>query len=155
MSIAVSFLIRPSVWLNRLVILLSGLVCVALWATLSLKNEFFPFVWRVGLVLVCAGIYAWRLYTFFSQQKVYGFYVSNVGKIVIHSEFNKERSVQREQFFLDTSSVIWPYILSLQLRNENRTLSLLVLPDSVSGEEFRRLSIAMRWLASQGVKIGT
>lgn len=154
-SIAVSVLIRPSAWLNRFIILLSGLVCVALWVTLSLKNDLFPFVWRMGLVLVCSIIYAWRLYAFFSQQKVYEFYVSNVGKIVINSAFKKEASIKGEHFFLDKSSVIWPYLLSLQLKNESRALSLLVLPDSVSSEEFRKLSIAMRWLASHNSRLSS
>ena len=46
-------------------------------------------------------------------------------------------------------STLWPYFMLLRLQDQNGRLHALpILPDSVSAESFRALSVACRWIAA-------
>ena len=48
-------------------------------------------------------------------------------------------------------STLWSGFMSLCLQSENGRVTVLrVLPDSVSEQEFRMLSVACRWVATRG-----
>ncbi|MEN9866641.1 MAG: hypothetical protein RL748_2231, partial [Pseudomonadota bacterium] len=50
--------------------------------------------------------------------------------------------------YFQLDSTLWPQALFLRLRDSNgRVHSVLVLPDSLSGSEFRALMVSCRWLA--------
>ena len=48
-------------------------------------------------------------------------------------------------------SVIWPQMLLLRLRTlgDDNMINLMILSDAVSTDEFRRLSIACRWIVAK------
>jgi hypothetical protein len=53
-----------------------------------------------------------------------------------------------EIFRLMPESTLWPYLLLLRLKAESgRTVTVPVLPDSLSPDKFRALSVACRWIA--------
>jgi hypothetical protein len=46
-------------------------------------------------------------------------------------------------------STIWPFLMVLRLQAEDRTIrNVVVLPDSVSPGNFRKLAVACRWIAA-------
>lgn len=48
-----------------------------------------------------------------------------------------------------SDSTIWPHLLLLRLQAENEKITVLpVLPDCVSRDSFRALSVACRWIAT-------
>lgn len=55
-----------------------------------------------------------------------------------------------EQVWLLTSSTIWPNLLLLHFRTGGGKIRILpVLPDCVSRDGFRAISVACRWIAAQ------
>jgi toxin CptA len=47
------------------------------------------------------------------------------------------------------NSMIWPHLLLLRLQSESGKMTILmVLPDSVSRDNYRALSVACRWIAA-------
>jgi hypothetical protein len=58
---------------------------------------------------------------------------------------------QAEAVRLLGQSTIWPYLLLLRLQHESgKITSLPILPDCVSRDSFRALSVACLWIASRG-----
>jgi hypothetical protein len=48
-----------------------------------------------------------------------------------------------------SDSTLWPHLLLLRLKTENGKITVVpVLPDSVSRDAFRALSVACRWIAA-------
>jgi len=58
---------------------------------------------------------------------------------------------QAEAVRLLDHSTIWPHLLLLRLQHESgKITSLPILPDCVSRDSFRALSVACLWIASRG-----
>lgn len=159
MSIAVTAVVRPSrlmlvmvtaAWLC--IILIAGLVgCHYLGILSSWERSFIVF----GYFFVASS--CWSFYFF--AQKTYLITISSVGQIRL---LKLGRSVNNEQIRLDNDSsgkfivylmddsTLWPKFLLLRLRSGNGRLTvLLILPDSVSLQSFRSLSVAFRWIAAR------
>ncbi len=55
-----------------------------------------------------------------------------------------------EVVYLMSDSTIWPHLLLLRLQTASGKIRLLpILPDSVSRDSFRALSVACRWMVTQ------
>lgn len=60
-----------------------------------------------------------------------------------------------ETLSLRDGSTIWAGLMLVNLQSESgRKTVLHILPDSVSQQEFRALSVALRWVAAHGGRMG-
>lgn len=73
--------------------------------------------------------------------KPVGIDISGVGRIRL--------TVYQQQVRLLPGSTFWPWLMLLRLQAE-RSCWLLVLPDSVAPDGFRRLALALRAIAARG-----
>ncbi len=64
------------------------------------------------------------------------------------SEKRPHLAIRDEAVLLMKDSTIWPHLLLLRLQSESgKIFTVPVLPDSVSSDSFRALSVACRWIA--------
>lgn len=160
MSIATSVTIRPS----RLLLAMVGGMCgmTVVIACLLLFS-------RIG-DLASATRYAVGLFVFFLA--FFGFYhtvwnrkvlqlnISGTGQVRLSKVTDSTPSCREQnwphvkdhglQVRLQKNSTLWSHLLLLHLRSDDGTTTVIpVLPDSVSRDGFRALSVACRWIAAQ------
>lgn len=159
MSIAVTAVVRPSrlllvmvtvAWLC--VILIAGLVGCNYLGILPLWERLF-----LALTYFVMASSCWSL--FFFAQRFYLIAISSAGQIRLLKLDSSANDVQ-QVFGTDNpgwfvvnimeDSTLWPKLLLLRLRSDNGGLTILpILPDSVSLQTFRSLSVACRWIAAR------
>lgn len=145
MSIAVTANIRPSKWLAAIV----GTFCAATIAILLAfaifgANQTF---WSHSvLVTACIAVgYYWR--QFLVKRENFRLEITGTGQIRI-AHVQSPESTQLQTYSLLPNSTLWAGLIVLCLEAEdNQTLVLLILPDSVDTDTFRQLSVASRWIA--------
>jgi toxin CptA len=156
MSIAVSAVVQPS---RLLSLMIGGLVVVSLASgvvigigeatELSITASFFLCIFSPFLVFVgfCHGI---------RQRKPIHIDISGAGQLRVAEVFFESCAKQKRPQVKDNgetvrllkTSTIWPHLLLLLLQTESGKISVLpILPDSVSPDTFRALSVACRWIA--------
>lgn len=158
MSIAVSAVVLPS----RLLLAMLGAMSVATAVAgiaisngqigeLSAVARFFVFVFSIFLA-------AFGFYHGVRYRKPIHIDISGVGQLRL-VEANAARSCadtnrpyvrgSGEAVRLLANSTIWPHLLLLRLQAESgKTTVLPILPDCVSRDSFRALSVACRWIAA-------
>lgn len=159
MSIAVTAVVRPSRLLLAMVtaawlcaILIAGLVGCNYLGTLSLWERLF-----LALTYFVMASSFWIL--FFFAQKFYLIAISSTGQTRL-LELDSSANVVQQVFNNDNAgwfvvsmvedSTLWPKLLLLRLRSNSGRLTILpILPDSVSFQSFRSLSVACRWIAAR------
>jgi hypothetical protein len=145
MSIALSVMIIPSRILA---------ICVSVMCVVSCGSACYAAV-RAGLgsltlaafvVIVCAvGMYA--LLAFFRGRRRFRLEISGAGEMVLRSP-QLASCAADGVVRLDRRTSLRSVCLLLHLRTENGALVILpVLRDSVSADDFRRLAVALHWLA--------
>lgn len=164
MSIAVSTVVRPSRLL--LAIVTAAWLCVMLIVNLVGSNYFgiFPLWERLFLAATCFVVAApcWSL--FFFAQKFYLITISSAGQMRLlelgsfanstHEAFNVDNNCWIVVNLLENST-LWPKLLFLCLRSDSgRLIVLRILPDSVSPQSFRSLSVACRWIVARNNRSG-
>lgn len=159
MSIAVSAIVRPS----RLLLMAVG-VMIALSVSVGIA---------IGLgglgELSVAARFSLCIFSFFlafvgfyhgiRQQKTIHIDISDTGRMRIVDAASFESCAKKKRphvmggtrvVQLMKSSTIWPHLLLLLLQTEDGDIvALPILPDSVSCEAFRALSVACRWIAQR------
>ena len=157
MSIAVSAVVRPSRLLLTMVS--TACLCVILIAALVGCNYFVIFpIWSRLLLTLIYFIVAnacWGL--FFFTQKFYLISISSAGQIRLLELGSSAKNVPEVFDANNTAwfavnlledSTLWPKLLLLRLRSETGYVIVLpILPDSVSSQSFKSLSVACRWIA--------
>lgn len=159
MSIAVTTVVRPSRLLLAMVtaawlcvILIAGLVGCNYFGILSLWERLL-----LALTYFVMASSCWIL--FFFAQKFYLIAISSAGQIRLLQLDSSANDVQ-QVFDNDNAgwlvvnmledSTLWPKLLLLRLRSGSGHLIILpILPDSVSLQSFRSLSVACRWIAAR------
>ncbi|GGI53118.1 hypothetical protein GCM10011430_02920 [Oxalicibacterium solurbis] len=119
-------------------------LCAGTIAGLGLVGDSSP-VLRIVAAGICllAAIQAFRSER---KRKSYAIHVSGTGQIRLSVGDTQADSVR-----LLPASVLWPVLLILHLQNaKQHTEMVIVLPDSVSSDGFRRLLVACRWIAMRG-----
>lgn len=154
MSIAVSADIKPS----RLLLLVTGFACLCVALTGILVSLLLPgtLSWsaRIGLAGLCILAAALALVLVLRDRKVIWLHISGTGQIrvvehLVQSARAKPQVMKAGLAQLLGGSTIWPGMLFLRLRLENGKIRTIpILPDSVSEDAFRALSVACRWLIS-------
>jgi toxin CptA len=160
MSIAVSAVVRPS----RLLISTLGAAClvtvaVGLTVAFGALGELTPPV-RACISTVCIFIGFFGFYHGIRYRKNIQLDISGAGQLRIADAYiaatcmsGKWPHVQTngEVVRLLKNSTIWPNLLLLRLQHSNgKTITLPILPDCVSRDSFRALSVACRWIATHG-----
>jgi toxin CptA len=133
MSIAVSVLVRPS----RLLRLLQGGFCLSLaLAACAVPPEQ---AWLLAAAALAA------LHTAIRPVKPVHIDISGVGRIRL-TVYQYSGAEMR----LLAGSTFWPQLMLLRLQPaQGRSCWLLVLPDSVARQQFRRLALALRAIAAR------
>ena len=139
MQLPISLPLIPS---RRLALLLLGAHCGALIAASSVALP----AWIKLLVLAGIVMSAWR-----SQQGLFG--ARRIVLLTLHDQgvlefirLNDEPGEAR----VHPHSTITPLLAVLLLRQKKRLGTLVLLPDSLTKEDFRRLRLWLRWQAAPG-----
>lgn len=162
MSIAVSAVVKPS----RLLLLgisISCLVVLGIAAAVGAgKVGELPFQLRWILLagLVLSGISAF--FYIFLNRKTFHIDISGIGQIRLKEDtgigdLKRQREKQETENSIQVvqllgNSTIWPYLLLLRMRAEDRRIrTLVILPDCMESHTFRALKVACRWIAAHNV----
>jgi hypothetical protein len=159
MSIAVSAVVRPSRWLLAAV----AVICLCILAVgaavgFEMVGEL-PFSSRAIIAGICGGIAVLGFFRAVCTRKTFRIDISGVGQIRLVEDNDAAISSttgqgpdQRgsgEVVQLMADSTIWPTLLLLRLKGQDRQITqLVILPDCIAADGFRALSVACRWIAA-------
>lgn len=161
MSIAVSAIIRPSRILGAMMLLMASLAsAVGILIGLGIIGELAsPIRYAAASIPILA---FFGFYHGIRSRKPIQLDISGIGQIRISTWSGEPpcRDAKRthvgdddEDVRLLPDSTLWPRMLLLRLEDANGRLTTLpVLPDSVSREAFRALSVACKWIAANEVR---
>lgn len=158
MSIAVSTVVLPS----RQLAVLTGGFClgVAGIAALLVSGAAIdaPLAMRSVLALVLTVVLVWASRAAIWCGKSLRIDISEHGEITVAEDeactiegmrAGREQDAGGTVVTLLPDSTIWPYLLLLRLRaDDRRTRNVLILRDCMSAEKFRALSVACHWIAA-------
>jgi toxin CptA len=166
MSIAVTASIKPS----RILLTMVGLACVCVafvagMVAFGTGHLSYPLRWLLAGMLLLASITA--LLRFFLGRKTFQLDISGIGQIRLQ-EMNVVGSAAAQGDRQDENpaakvactaqlmadSTLGPHLLLLRLKIPGkRVLTVPVLQDSVTEEEFKALGVACRWIAARGALV--
>jgi toxin CptA len=158
MSIAVSAIVQPSRLLYAMVAAMGAMVAViGLMVGLGLIGD----LNRLARLFMSASLVILAVFGFYHgirHRKTIHIDISGVGQIRLTEmdAFGPCTSLNRPHVGDSTNmvqilsnSTIWSCLLLLRLRMESGKVTVLpILPDSVSRDSFRALSVACRWIAA-------
>ncbi|WP_253273694.1 flagellar hook-length control protein [Collimonas arenae] len=156
MSIALSAVIKPSRLLFVLVVVECTLVGLigALIACGIVGNLLLPE--RLALATLCVLAAAYGMLRYYRDRRTIQIDVSGTGQIQI-AEIAKPVAINANQVSapmlmpaqLLQGTTIWSHLLLLRLRLASGSVrTIAILPDCVSKDSFRVLSVACRWIAA-------
>lgn len=151
MSIAVSAVVQPS---RRLFLLVGGMLVILFFIAgliASGRMETLPIAARIVLTVMCIAV---ALHVFFHvmwHRKIYVIHISGTGQIrVLQRQKNgpsEYDSAEGEVVHLLPVSTLWSGLLLLHLQNDQQqTVVVTILPDSVSPASFKAVLLACRWI---------
>ena len=160
MSIAVSAVVHPSRTLLALLAAMGLLVCVGgvaimLAGVFDLPPAMRAAVGGAGPILAIGAFFAGL-----RSRKTFRLDISGVGQIRlmeysgVASGSSRKPSLQEDAavFRLVENSVLWPHLLMVRLESSSGVRRLLtILPDCMSDEEFKAVSVACRWIAAHNI----
>ncbi|MEC4721993.1 protein YgfX [Noviherbaspirillum sp. CPCC 100848] len=162
MSIAVSAIVKPSRILGAMMLLMASLtsavgILIGLGMIGELASSFRLATAASILILVFFGFYHGM-----RSRKPIQLSISGIGQIRI-SKWSSETPCRESNWThvgmnvkevrLLPESTLWPLLLLLRLEDaDGGLLTVPVLPDSVSRDAFRSLSVAFRWIAANEVR---
>jgi toxin CptA len=160
MAIAASVVVRPSL---SLLLAQAGMSCLAGFAAAALifVDQHQP----AKIENLAAGLFSACLATagvlqVFRSIKTFHLDISGIGQIRLTQYSGVSDFADRKSSPLDEGdaavvqlmkeSTLWPHLLMLRLKSEHGAVfTVPVLPDGVSGDGFRELSVACRWIAAR------
>jgi toxin CptA len=162
MTIAVSAVVKPSKLLLRSVcISCLSVLCIAVAIGLG-KVGGLPIQlrWTLFAGLVLSAMTAF--FYVFLNRKTFHIDISGIGQIRFKEDIDIDGSSRQQEkqgkgsstyvAELMNDSTIWPCLLLLRLRAEDqRTRTLVILPDCMDSQTFRALAVACRWIAAHNV----
>lgn len=152
MSIALSTVVHPSKRLQVALYAFCGVIVIVAGLTTLGAASNFLFSARLMIVAISLMGVTFAVILFQRQQKTWRIHISPEGIIRLcqESEGFGQPAEPETVFRLMPGSTLWPSLLLLNLESEGgQTLVLRILPDSVSPQEFRALSVALRWVAAR------
>lgn len=160
MSIAVSAVVLPS----RLLLAMIGAMCVTVAiigvAVAVGHADELPLVARALIAASCVFAAGFGFYHGIGSRKPIHIDISGTGEIRL-AEMSATNSCKQinwphldrngDMVRLLESSTVWSYLLLLRLQDDSGKITTLpILPDCVSQESFRALSVACLWIAARG-----
>jgi hypothetical protein len=148
MTIAASINISPSLRLRYalMVMTLIASVCCALFV------RELPLIAGLlfGLTYIAITLVAWfKLLRASAQVRLD---IANNGRMILRTSLGQGRWSEGMLVRFDRRSVLWEYYVSLRLIDDaGKALLLPILPDSVAEGDFRRLLVALKWIAMRSV----
>lgn len=160
MSIAVSAIVQPSRLLSLLTLCMSfAAAAIAAALGIGLVGSELAWLARFVLAIPCGFAALFGFYHGIAPRKNIHIDISGAGQIRIRSADDKWACTNTEWphvgkkdevVGLLPTSTLWPQLLLLRLQAESGKITVLpVLPDCLSREAFRALSVACRWIATQ------
>ncbi|WP_211473384.1 protein YgfX [Collimonas humicola] len=151
MSIALSVVVKPSRLLLALVATecgLAGLVAVLI-AGGVIGNLLLPV--RATLATLCVSAAAYGMLRYYRGRRAIQLDIAANGQIrmaeIAASNINRISNPVPVQLL--ESTIIWSHLLLLRLRLASGSVrTIAILPDCVSNDTFRVLSVACRWIAA-------
>lgn len=162
MSISVSAIVKPSRILGALMLAMAALAStVGILVGLGVVGEL-AHPLRLILAASIPIVSFFGFYHGMQSRKPIQLDISGIGQIRI-AKWSGEAScrgsrrthvgVNGDEVRLLPESTFWPQMLLLRLKDANgRIVTVPVLPDSVSRDSFRALSVACRWIAANEVR---
>ena len=156
MSIAVSSVIKPSRLLLAIFSCLCAGIALATYLVVVIQMRHAGVGAQVTVAGVCAALVGVMFHHLFQRQRIVRIDISGEGQIRLTSQIDghdNDKNVHAQSsgdlMTLLPGSTLWSRMLILRLINDpGQTKVLIVLPDSLSGDEFRSLSVACRWIAA-------
>jgi toxin CptA len=160
MSIAVSAVVKPSrILLTAVCVMCVASICIALFVGLGKVGEL-ALSTRTAIFIFTAFAALLGFYHTVRNQKTLHIDISGKGRFLLHeadilgSTCHEKKwphvKEQGEVMTLMQDSTIWANLLLLRLQNAGGKITVVrVLPDCVSPDSFRALSVACRWIAAQ------
>lgn len=146
MTIAVSATVHPSGTLARML--------AFMFVTLNVIVAYVTYSEGLGWLLVLAlttvsGLISVLLaLKFYRGRQPRQIDISDSGGIILRSPNSGASNADSVSVKLLGESTLWPFLLLLHLRSDDgRVHVLCILPDCVSADIFRRLRVAMLWIA--------
>ena len=152
MSIALSVVLHPSKKLQILAILFSA--CLFLIGVYFASCATLPLYLRLFLLSCCllASLVNY-LINKRNAKLTRTVLISGQGdlRIISGQTGSTPKSSDNQIYVMSPGTVLWPRLLVLRLRRleDDNMINLMVPFDAVSQDEFRRLSIACRWIVAQ------
>lgn len=148
MSIAVSATVQPSRILAYMLAFMFVLVNVAIgYLAFCFKANqlYFSLVIILSIVLSVH-----LLFSYFRRQQVVRLDISDVGDIIFQTVTPNSLNLNCVNLIILESCTLWPQLMVISLRSEDgRIVVLPVLRDSVDAITFRKLAVALNWMAMQ------
>ncbi len=149
MSIAVSAVVRQSRCLVGLLALkCAGLVLVAAVVGFGLVGDVHVAV-RSFVAILCMACASYVFFRALKHRKIYKIHISGSGQIRLVASIAGEAKAWDEGELVELlpDSTLWPGLLLLRLENAvGQTHNVVILPDSVTPDNFRALLVACRWI---------
>jgi toxin CptA len=160
MSIAVSAIVLPSRFLRVMVgVLCAGVGMIGAVIAFAYSAEL-PLLARTLVVVFSAFAAVFGFYHDGGSRKPLHIDISGSGQFRLTEASSADTCKQTnrphlnkagEVFRLLENSTIWPHLLLLRLQDDSGKITTLpILPDCVSRDCFRALSVACRWIAARG-----
>lgn len=160
MSIDLSVVLHPSKKLQILRILFS--VCLLQIGIVLACSAPIPVLLKFIFATMCIST---ALFNYFASKSASGhrwhILIDGQGKIrckafsISGQPPSDSAAVFQQTYYLAPGTVIWPQLLLLRLRtlDDDNMINLMILSDAVSTDEFRRLSIACRWIGAKAYSV--
>ncbi|WP_050808603.1 hypothetical protein [Collimonas fungivorans] len=154
MSISLSAVIQPSKILSALVGLqcllaasTGGLIAAGVVGDLALPE-------RLALALLCLAAAICGITRYYRSRHAVHIDISGSGRLRIADMATAQAAPTAKQMpspaKLLEGTTLWSHLLLLRLRLDSGSVrTIAILPDCVSHDTFRNLSVACRWIASQ------
>lgn len=115
------------------------------------RMETLPSATRIVLVAMCIAVAMYVFFRMMWRRKIYVIHISGTGQIRVAQRQKKVSaggdSVEGEVVHLLPVSTLWSGLLLLHLQNDQQqTVVVTILPDSVSPASFKALLLACRWI---------
>ena len=156
MSIAVSATVLPSRILACMLVFMLVLVNVAIaYAGFSCKANK---IYLSLLIFLCILLSLHILLKYYRRQRAFRLDISDAGDIIFRSAAPNAMNFDPMNMKLLEGSTLWPQLMVLTLHSEgSKKVVLLILRDSVDAVTFRKLAVALKWIAmhaSSGTNFG-
>ena len=146
MSIAVSATVLPSRILACMLVFMVALVNVSIGYAgfCFIANQVYI---SIGIIL-CIVLSTYKLLSYYRGQQLVRLDISESGDIIFRLTPCNTLNVDPIKMTLSERSTLWPQLMVLSLRSDDGKIVVLpVLRDSVDATTFRKLSVALNWIA--------